>query len=80
MDAFYKQIHMNTQCYIASQTSQGCISFVVLHVFALDFGVDFLSHTEVVELSSGGCMATFSEIAAHSANIMFFRAFTLWSI
>ena len=25
-------------------------------------------------------MATFSEIAAHSANIMFFRAFTLWSI
>ena len=49
MDAFYEQIHMNTQFYIASQTSQSCISFVVLHVFVLDFGVDFWSHTEVVK-------------------------------
>ena len=41
MDAFYKQIHMLTKFNIASQTSQGCISFVVLHVFVLGFGVDF---------------------------------------
>ena len=32
---------MNTQFYISSQTSQGCISFVVLYVFVLGFGVDF---------------------------------------
>ena len=64
---------MNTQFYISSQTAQGCISFVVLYVFVLGFGVDF-------RVKSGRCMGTFSEIAAHSANIMFFRAFTLWSI
>ena len=35
IDAFYKQIHMVTQFYVDSQTSQGCVSFVVLHVFVL---------------------------------------------
>ena len=40
MDALYEQIHMNTQFYIASQTSQGCISFVVLHVFVLGLFYD----------------------------------------
>ena len=70
-----------TQFYIASQTSQGCISFVVLHVFVLGFGVDFsVFNVTRKKLSSGSCMATVSEIAAHSANILFFRAFTLWSI
>ena len=41
MDAFYKQIHRNTQFYFASRTSQGSISFVVLHVFVSGFGIDF---------------------------------------
>ena len=41
MDAFYKEIHMFTHFDIASQTSQGCIPFVVLHIFVLGFGVDF---------------------------------------
>ena len=37
--------------------------------------ISFKSHGSSY-VSSGSYMATFSEIAAHSVNIMFFRAFT----
>ena len=47
MDTFYKQIHMFTQFYTASQTSQ--VFCVVLHVFVYGFGVYFWSPTEEVK-------------------------------
>ena len=39
---------MNTQFYIASQTSQGCISFMVLHLFVLGFESHGNSKVQVV--------------------------------
>ena len=47
---------MFTQFYIDAQTSQGCVSFVVPHVFVLGFGV--ISEVTRKQLSSGSCMAT----------------------